>query len=114
MNFTDNKYRAEAQIRQTLLEKQKFTEDVDSDTFRKKCEQRLFTMQKMKWTEIKTRAAVVPEWQWCHPAALDAFKDKMVRHNQWRIEGGYVDKGPFPQPKTDVSVQEVNRNDEHR
>ena len=112
MNFTDNKYRAEAQIRQTLLEKQKFTEDVDGDTFRKKCEQRLFTQKVMKWSDIKTRAAVVPEWQWCHSGALDALKDKMVNQDQWRIEGGYVDKGPFPQPKTDVSIQLLDRDDD--
>lgn len=112
MNFTNNEYRAETQIRQTLLEKQKFTEDVDGDTFRKKCEQRLFTQKVMKWSDIKTRAAVVPEWQWCHTVALDALKDKMVNQDQWRIEGIYVNKGPFPQPKTDISIQELSRDDD--
>jgi hypothetical protein len=112
MNFTDNEYRAEKQIRQTLLEKQKFTEDVDSEIFRKKCEQRLFTQKVMKWTDIKTRAAVVPEWQWCHQGALDALKDKMVDRDQWRIDGGYADKGPFPKPKTSVSPQELDRNED--
>jgi len=112
MNFTDNKYRAEAQIRQTLLEKQKFTEDVDSEIFRKKCEQRLFTQKVMKWSEIKTKAAVVPEWQWFHQGALESLKDKMVDRDQWRIDGGYVDKGPFPKPKTSVSPQELDRNED--
>lgn len=112
MNFTDNKYRAEAQIRQTLLEKQKFTEDVDSEIFKKKCEQRLFTQKVMKWSDIKTRAANVVEWQWCHSGALDALKDKMVDRDQWRIDGGYVDKGPFPKDKTSVAPQELDRNED--
>jgi hypothetical protein len=47
MQFTDNHYDGEKQIRETLKAKQKFTEDVESETFRKKCEQRLFTQKAM-------------------------------------------------------------------
>lgn len=32
--------------------------------------------------------------------------------DQWREEGGYVDKGPFPQPTTDVRVAELSRDDD--
>ena len=50
MNFTNNKYNGEMQIRDTLKSRQKFTEDILSDAFRKKCEQRLFTLPSMQWT----------------------------------------------------------------
>ena len=39
MQFKDNNYNGEKQIRDTLKTKQKFTEDIASDTFRRKCEQ---------------------------------------------------------------------------
>lgn len=59
MNFEGNKCRGEELIRTTLTDKQKFTQEVDGDTFKKKCEQRLLTQQTMKWSEIKNRAAIL-------------------------------------------------------
>jgi Protein of unknown function (DUF499) len=98
MNFTDNCYNGEKQIRETLKEKQKFTDDISSDTFRNKCEQRLFTQKVMPWTEIKRRAAMNIRWQWHRMDALDRLKEDLVRKDQWREDGGYIEKPPFPQP----------------
>ncbi len=61
--FTNNEYRGEKQIRDALKNKQKFTEDVTGDTFKKKCEQRLFTQQVMPWSEVKKRSAINTAWQ---------------------------------------------------
>lgn len=110
MKFEGNKYNGEQQILDLLREKMKFTEDVASETFRKKCEQRLFTIQSMPWNEIKKRAAMLPKWQWHLPSALDDLKAACLQKDVWRENGGYVDKGPFPQPKTSVSIQEKQRN----
>lgn len=112
MNFTDNNYNGEKQIRETLKAKQKFTEDVTGETFRKKCEQRLFTQPTMLWSEVKKRAATNPTWQWHRTDALDLLKDDLVHREQWREAGGYVEKGPFPEPKTGVQIQEWSRDDE--
>lgn len=112
MNFEGNKCRGEELIRTTLTDKQKFTQDVEGDTFKRKCEQRLFTQKTMKWSEIKKRAAILTKWQWHHPNALDNLKDEMLRKEQWREDGGYIDKGPFPAPSTETGVMEWNRNDE--
>lgn len=112
MNFEGNKCRGEELIRNTLTEKQKFTLDVDGDTFKKKCEQRLFTQQNMQWSEIKKRAAILTKWQWHHPNALDNLKDDMLMKEQWRMDGGYIDKGPFPAPSTSVQVMEWNRDED--
>ncbi len=111
MNFSDNNYNGEKQIQEALAGKQKFTEDIDSSTFRKKCEQRLFTQQVMPYAEIKKRAAMNPKWQWHHASALDNLKNRMILEDQWREDGGYIDKGPFPAPSTEVRVQ-VLRQDE--
>jgi hypothetical protein len=112
MNFANNKYNGEQQVKEALASKQKFTNDIDSDTFRKKCEQRLFTQQVMPWPEIKKRAASNTRWQWHHPSALDSLKARMIMEGQWREEGGLIDKGPFPEPDTSVRVQELKRNDD--
>jgi hypothetical protein len=111
MNYQGNEYNGEAQIRDTLKSKQKFTEDIDSDTFRKKCEQRLFTQQVMDFAEVKRRSATNPQWQWHIPSALDSLKSKMLLEDAWRENGGLVDKGPFPPPVTSVRPQELKRDD---
>jgi hypothetical protein len=110
MKFEGNRYNGEDQIVAVLKEKQKYTEDITGDTFRKKCEQRLFTTQSLPWGEIKRRAAMFPKWQWHKPEALDELKNDCLHKNLWRENGGYVDKGPFPQPSTAVSSQQRERN----
>jgi len=109
MAFTDNNYNGEAQIRDTLKSKGKFTEDIASDSFRKKCEQRLFTQKVMLWTEIKKRAAIDTRWQWHRVDALDSLKTDLILKQQWRDEGGYIEKPPFPKPNTEVRCRQVKR-----
>ncbi len=111
MNFEGNEYNGEKQVREALKAKQKFTEDTQSETFRKKCEQRLFTQQVMPWGEIRRRAAINTRWQWHIPSALDTLKTAMLLEDQWREDGGLVDKGPFPPPQTAVRVQELKRDE---
>jgi len=112
MKFEGNKYSGEQQVQDLLIGKMKFTDDVAGETFRKKCEQRLFTQQAMPWNEIKRRAATFPKWQWHRSDALGRLKEQCLHQDLWREEGGFVDKGPFPQPKTSILIQEQSRNDE--
>lgn len=109
MKFEGNRYNGEDQVITVLKEKQKYTEDIASDTFRKKCEQRLLTTQSLPWSEVKKRAAMFPKWQWHKPDALDDLKVDCIHKDLWRENGGYVDKGPFPQPSTGVRFQEMGR-----
>jgi len=112
MEFQDNNYNGEKQVRALLLQRHKFTEDVTGDTFRKKCEDRLFTQKEMRWSDVKERAATNPEWQWHIPRALDDLKDEMLKKDIWRENGGYIEKPPFPKEKTEVLVQELRRDDD--
>jgi hypothetical protein len=111
MKFEGNKYSGEDQVVGLLAEKQKYTDDVSDDIFRKKCEARLFTSQSLPWGEVKKRAAMYPKWQWHRPDALDALKTDCVHRDVWREDGGFVDKGPFPQPTTGVVINELSRDD---
>ncbi len=104
MEFTGNKYRGEEQIVKLLEEKMKFTRETSGDIFRKKCEQRLFTAQVLPWREIKLRAATNTAWNWHHPNALEGLKADCLKKDVWREEGGFIDKGPFPQPQTSVMI----------
>ena len=112
MKFEGNKYNGEQQIVGVLKDKLKFEENSTGEIFRKKCEQRLFTIQSMPWNEIRKRAAMLPKWQWHHPRALEDLKATCLQKDIWRENGGYIDKGPFPQPKTSATPQEKSRNDD--
>ncbi|MBN1991939.1 MAG: DUF499 domain-containing protein [Anaerolineae bacterium] len=112
MQFEGNRYSGEDQIVELLKEKAKFETDVTGEVFQKKCERRLFTTQSLPWSEIKLRAATNTQWQWHLPSALDDLKTDCLRRDVWREEGGFVDKGPFPQPKTDLTIQEMERDND--
>ena len=113
MKYESNKYNGEDQILQLLKDKQKYTEDVSSDIFRKKVEQRLFTTPTMLWSEVKKRAAINPQWQWHRRDALDALKDDLVHKEVWREDdAGYVDRSPPPPKTTGVQVQERARDED--
>lgn len=113
MKFDGNKYEGEQQIIQILKDKQKYTEDVTSDTFRKKIEQRLFTQPVMLWSEIKKRAAINCQWQWHRRDALDEVKRDLVYKEVWREDnGGYVDRSPPPPKTTSIQIQERSRDDD--
>ncbi|MDI6716472.1 MAG: DUF499 domain-containing protein [Actinomycetota bacterium] len=111
MEFTGNDYNGEKQIIDVLSERQKFTNNVTDETFRKKCEDRLFTQKEMRWGDVKERAATNPAWQWHIPSALDYLKDDMLKKGIWREHGGYIEKPPFPKEKTGVLIQELRRDD---
>ena len=113
MKFDGNKYNGEDQVLAVLKDKQKYTEDVSSDVFRKKVEARLFTVPVMLWSEVKKRAAINPQWQWHRRDALDALKDDMVHKEVWREDtGGYVDRSPPPPKTTTVQIQERSRDED--
>jgi hypothetical protein len=113
MNFEGNKYSGEQQILDLLKQRRKFEDltEENFETFRKKCEQFIFTVQQMQWAEIKRRAASNPRWPWHHPSGLEDLKARCIHQEIWREDGGYVDKGPFPQPRTDVQIRELARDD---
>lgn len=101
----------EATIRKTLEDAQKFTTQIDNDSFRSKAEARLFGSPDTKvvlWADFKRNAAVTTSWQLHKPTALDDLKADCVRRGIWREEGNYVRRGPFPPPAPEVSIRELS------
>ena len=117
MEFRENCYDGEEQVRKALEARQKYTTDTGpgagagGETFRRKVEARLFTQKSMLWSEIERRAATSPVWQWHRPDALARLKADCIHRDLWREEGSYVDKGPFPNPVTGVRIRELSRDD---
>jgi len=112
IHFENNQFDGEQLIRNTLERVQKFTSDTGSETFRKKAEARLFGgQQSAQWQEIKRRAATQTEWQFHRPDALEILKSTSVERDIWRDEGGYINKGPFPPPGTEVRVKQIDQNE---
>ena len=113
--YEENKFVAEEQVVAALKGAYKYTTDVGPDgSFRNKIENKLWpeSSQETLWTTVRQRAAQDPSWVWHVPNALDNVKGILVQRGIWREANGYVDKGPFPQPKTSVTIKEVARSDD--
>lgn len=112
LQFKANQYNGEEQVRNLLLEKKKFVTETTTDSFVAQAEAKLFGNQKkLPWTDIGKNAALTISWPWHHPKALDNMRDQQVSRGQWKVEGNWIEKGPFELPPTSVSVQLVERDD---
>jgi hypothetical protein len=101
----------EATLRHTLEGAQKFTTEIDDDSFRSRAEARLFGSADTKvvlWSDFKRAAAVNTNWPLHKLSALDDLKAECLRRGQWREEGNHVRRGPFAPPEPDVSVRELS------
>lgn len=106
MEFEENNYVLEEQIKNLLIKEAKFDNKTDSQEFREKFEDRIFTQRQMNWNAIKERAAITISWSWHHPDVLDDLKANMLRRGEWVENGGYIDKEP-PAPETSLTIREV-------
>ncbi len=101
----------EATIRKTLEGAQKFTTNIDDDSFRARAEARLFGSGDAKvvlWSDFKRAAAVNTNWPLHKTSALDDLKADCVRRGLWREEGNHVRRGPFPPPVPEVAIRELS------
>lgn len=110
MEFEENNYNLEDQIKKLLIDKMKFDTDINSKEFRDKFEDRIFTQRQMTWNSLKERAATMTAWSWHHPNALDDLKANMLRRDEWTEAGGYLDKEP-PAPETSLTFREVHEDE---
>lgn len=111
MEFKNNRFDAEEQIRNVLIDVMKFDKNTSSDTFRRKFEVRIFTTRQARWMDLKERVATNTAWSWHHPKALEDLKSESLKKGIWIEEGGYLDKEP-PAPETSVNVREAFRDEQ--
>lgn len=112
LEFKNNSFNGEEQVVNCLKDASKYYEFSKDDTFldnlRKKCEQRLFTIKELPYSQIKERAATTTSWPWYHPDQLDALKNDCLKKDKWREINGYLVKGPFEKDPTEVKVEQVS------
>jgi len=115
--YNDHKFEVEEQIKKALEACYKYTTDISVDgTFRKRVENKLWpkNQQEIPWAQIRANAAQDSSWVWHPQNALDNLRAILVQRDQWREtpDGKFIDKGPFPQPQTEVRVQVLSRDEE--
>lgn len=111
MEFKENNYNGEDQIRKLLIEKQKLMDVTNFDVMRRKCEDRLFTRKEMRWTEILERAATETVWQWHFSKTFTDMLNDSISKDIWRKNGDYIEKGPFEKEPTSVTISDRNSGD---
>jgi hypothetical protein len=63
--------------------------------------------RRIPWKDVQGRATTVPRWPWLPPKGLEDLRKIAVGQDRWRYtDDGYIEKGPFPPPKTGVALYE--------
>lgn len=113
LEFTDNNFNTENLIKKTLVNEKKYideNEEKNMDILIEKAEGRLFgSVKKLNWSEIKRKAATNPEWNFHRPDLLELIKEHALNTNKWIDDGGVIEKGPFPPPKTTLKWKVIDK-----
>jgi hypothetical protein len=118
MTFTANQFKAEDQIEKALADigvsKLYTSVEGNKEALMARAEDMLWSGadRRVPWRDIVIRAVTNPRWPWLPPKGLDKLKEIGIGQGRWRwSEDGYIEKGPFPLPKTAVAVSERDYDD---
>ena len=118
MTFTANQFKAEEQIEKALADigvsKLYTSVEGNKEALMARAEGMLWSGadRRVPWRDIGMRAVTNPRWPWLPPKGLDKLKEIGIGQGRWRwSEDGYIEKGPFPPPKTAVAVSERDYDD---
>lgn len=110
---TSDQQTAEQQIEELLASAHcdhKLVTDLENNaiTYMSMAEQYLWPQgqRRVPWRDVVSRANTMPEWPWMPGSkGLDQLKRIALAEKRWRdTNDGYIEKGPFPKEKTQVSV----------
>jgi hypothetical protein len=93
---------------------QKEIADANVDSLRTRAEQMLWigADRRARWKDVEDRAVSNVRWPWLPPKGLDDLRRRAISWGDWRDNNdGYIEKGPFPPPKTSVKAVTKNRDD---
>ena len=116
MTFTGNQFRAEDQIEKALADvgASKLYRDVraNAEMLLGRAEEMLWPAggdRRVLWRDIVSRALTNERWPWLPPKGLEELRKIAEGTGRWRYsEEGYIEKGPFPKPRTRVLLGERN------
>ena len=116
MTFTGNQFRAEDQIEKALsdVSASKLYRDVkaNAEMLLGRAEEMLWPAggdRRAPWRDVVNRALTNERWPWLPPKGLDELRKLAEGSGRWKYsEEGYIEKGPFPKPRTRVMVAQRN------
>lgn len=89
--------------------------DSNADKLRVRAEDLLWLSadRRARWKDVEEQAICNVRWPWLPPRGLEDLKRRAISTGDWRDSGdGYVEKGPFPPPRTSVRVVTRSRDDD--
>lgn len=101
--------KGEEAVKQALIGMGKYVNEQTPEALLPKLE-RIWpeTQKTIEWNELRRLAATSPGFAWHHPRALEYVRDAMVKKDDWRLNGGWVERGPFAKPPTRVEVDRLS------
>ncbi len=120
MTFASNQFRAEDQIEKALSDvgASKLYRDVkgNAEMLLGRAEEMLWPAggeRRVLWRDVTSRALTNERWPWLPQKGLEALRKLAEGSGRWKSsEEGYIEKGPFPKPRTRVLVAERDYKEE--
>lgn len=120
MTFAGNQFRADEQVEKALA-------DTGAMKFYRKPEEKLDMLflraedllwpaggeRRALWRDVVSKALSNPRWPWLPSKSLEMLRSRAEGSGRWRDVGdGYLEKGPFPKPRTRVILHNRTYNAE--
>jgi hypothetical protein len=119
MQFNENTFNGEEQIEKALADigASKLVVDFETDPTQwiKRAEDMLWpeNQKRVPWRDIKRKSLENPRWIWLPNNGLELLRKVAEQRGTWRgTDDGYIEKGPFENPKTEVTITEVQYTDD--
>jgi hypothetical protein len=119
MQFNENIFNGEEQIEKALADigASKLVLDFEKDPTRwiKRAEDMLWpdNQKRVPWRDVKRRSLENPRWIWLPNNGLEQLRKVAEQRGAWRsTDDGYIEKGPFENPTTEVTIIEAGYADD--
>ncbi len=113
MTFEENRFCAEEQIKKNLASNAvlKLYLDVEASANelldRAEAQLWLTNQRRIPWRDVVSNSLTNPRWVWLPYKGLETLRKIAEQQDRWRsTDDGYIEKGPFEQPKTEVTYIE--------
>ena len=119
MTLPGNSFKGEEQVEKALADvgASKLYRSVEdnAETLITRAEEMLWpagSERRIPWRDVVSRSVSNERWPWLPPKGIETLRTLAVGQGKWRYtEDGYIEKGPFPPPRTAVLVSERDYND---
>jgi hypothetical protein len=120
MTFGSNAFKGEEQVEKALAEvgSSKLYRSVEenADMLLTRAEDMLWPgggERRIPWRDVVSRTVTNERWLWLPAKGIETLRSIAAGQGRWRYtEDGYIEKGPFPPPRTGVSVSERDYDDQ--